>query len=297
MKKAHLIVRWFLLISTILFGATGCGLQALSSQELSSEDKLQTQVAETMIAMNAVETLAAQGQMSMLAEASNTANLPLAATPTATLTPSPTFTLSPTITLSSTLEVTMASVSHSTNCRTGPDTVFDNIGALLVGEQAEVVGQTTNGMYWIIKNPDRSGECWLWGYYATVTGPTEGLPFYDPPPTPTPAFVWAGTWSVMIGPAEGGMYTSYTMNVVTAGREFTGSLNRGGVMIPYIGTISNDYLSASGTWQEEVDETGPFKFYAVGVNQFQGNISDGGPFGFCGARSGTGFPPPSCYRP
>ena len=62
----------------------------------------------------------------------------MAAASTVTLTPSPTITASPTITLTSTLEAPMVSVSVNTNCRTGPDKIYDNIGALLVGEQAEV---------------------------------------------------------------------------------------------------------------------------------------------------------------
>ena len=80
----------------------------------------------------------------------------------------------------------MATVSVNTNCRTGPGVVYDLIGALLVGEQAVVVGKYTAGNYWIINNPDSSGTCWLWGQYATVSGNTAGLPEYSQPPTPTP---------------------------------------------------------------------------------------------------------------
>jgi hypothetical protein len=108
----------------------------------------------------------------------------------ATETPSPaaTFTLTPTatITLTSTSSVPMVSVSENTNCRTGPGVVYDLVGALLIGEQAVVVGKYTAGNYWIINNPNGSGTCWLWGQYATTTGNTLGLPEYAPPPTPTP---------------------------------------------------------------------------------------------------------------
>jgi len=92
----------------------------------------------------------------------------------------------PTITLTATPTVPMATVSVNTNCRTGPGVVYDLIGALLVGEQAVVVGKFSAGNYWIINNPDSSGTCWLWGEYATVTGNTAGLPEYTQPPTPTP---------------------------------------------------------------------------------------------------------------
>jgi hypothetical protein len=102
--------------------------------------------------------------------------------PTETPFPSPTATITPTATPS----VPMVTVSVNTNCRTGPGVVYDLVGALLVGEQAVVVGKYTAGNYWIINNPDAAGTCWLWGEYATVTGDTSGLPEYAPPPTPTP---------------------------------------------------------------------------------------------------------------
>ena len=51
-----------------------------------------------------------------------------------------------------------------------PSMVYDLIGALLLGEQAVVVGKYTPGNYWIINNLDAAGTCWLWGQYATVTG-------------------------------------------------------------------------------------------------------------------------------
>ena len=152
------------------------GLLALSGCNLptAGEDALQTRIAGTVAAENVQEPLMRTTEIQGLPEVL-TPTLTVTLIPTVTL--SPTLTLSPTITLTSTLEVPMASVSHSTNCRTGPDKIYDKNGVLMVGEQAEVVGQTTNGGYWIIKNPDQAGECWLWGYYATVTGPTSGLPF------------------------------------------------------------------------------------------------------------------------
>ena len=101
-------------------------------------------------------------------------------------TETPTLEFTPTITLTSTPEVPMVSVSTNTNCRTGPSVIFDLIGALTVGQTTEVVGKFQNGSYWIIKNPNSSGNCWLWGNYATVTGNTSNLPEYPSPPTPTP---------------------------------------------------------------------------------------------------------------
>lgn len=60
-------------------------------------------------------------------------------------------------------------------------------GYLLVGETAQIVARDPTGNYWQIPNPDRLGEyCWVWNGYAIVSGYTQALPMYTPPPTPTP---------------------------------------------------------------------------------------------------------------
>lgn len=127
---------------------------------------------------------------------------PTAATPS----PSPTaislmtstqsITLTPLVTSTASLApgVVQISVSVPTNCRIGPGVAYARVGALLVGEVAEVVGRHAAGSYWVIRNPDRAnGTCWLWGRYATVVGDTNVLPVLTPPPppptaTPAPAF-------------------------------------------------------------------------------------------------------------
>lgn len=109
--------------------------------------------------------------------------------PVASNTPEFTFTPSntPLPTYTFTLAVPMVSVSTETNCRTGPGTVYDKITVLLVGQQAEVVGRASDGGTWIIRSPSNPSQfCWLWGYYATVTGNWQALPIFDTPPTPTP---------------------------------------------------------------------------------------------------------------
>ena len=114
-------------------------------------------------------------------------------TPTFTTTPelpsiTPTVTLSPTPVFTSTPLMPMISVSVPTNCRVGPGKIYDRVGALIVGELAEVVGRDPSGNYWYIRNPDVANDfCWLWGEYATVTGNYAALPMMTPPPTPTAA--------------------------------------------------------------------------------------------------------------
>ena len=61
-------------------------------------------------------------------------------------TPTPVFTSTPGIPL--------ISVTVATNCRVGPGKVYDRVGALLVGQVAEVVGRNLNGNYWYIRNPN-----------------------------------------------------------------------------------------------------------------------------------------------
>ena len=100
-------------------------------------------------------------------------------TPTVTVTPSPVFT--------PTSAIPLISVSVATNCRVGPGRVYDRVGALVVGQTAEVIGRNNAGNYWYIRNPNRTTDfCWLWGEYATVTGNLAALPVFTPPPTPTP---------------------------------------------------------------------------------------------------------------
>lgn len=104
-------------------------------------------------------------------------------TPQNTATPQFTATEGP----SSTPSVPEVTVSQNTNCRTGPGLQYDNIGALLVTQKATVVGKNTPTGYWIINNPGKTGTCWLYPQYATVSGNTANLQEYSIPPTPTPS--------------------------------------------------------------------------------------------------------------
>ena len=277
-----------ILVAVLLLPLSGCNLPS------NSESRLQTSIAETVAAINLnppqVQTPEEQDppQDAVLPSATSTLSQ------TITLTPS--LTNSPTITLTSTLEVPMVSVSENTNCRTGPDKAYDYVGALMKGEQAEVVGQFQGGEYWIIKNPDRSGECWLWAYYSTVTGPTAGLPFYDQPATPTPGFYWEGTWSVSTGIVGDPFNMVYSMTATVNGKEYNATLDYGdGTFEYFTGTISDDYLSVSGTFPAGAMQ-GSFSFYAVGSDQFNGNTTAMVAFSMCGSRNAAAFPVP-CYQP
>ncbi len=80
---------------------------------------------------------------------------PPTVTPTLAWTPTPVFTATP--------SVPLIGVSVATNCRVGPGRVYDRVGALVVGQTAEVMGRNNAGNYWYIRNPSRTTEfCWLW---------------------------------------------------------------------------------------------------------------------------------------
>jgi uncharacterized protein YraI len=126
-----------------------------------------TMAVQTQVALSVQQTIAAGNQDAV--PPADTPQPPSA--PQATNTPS----------------TPMVSVSIDTNCRQGPGTVYPILGALLVGQTAEVVGRSHNSDNWIIKNPNGYGTCWLWAQYATVVGDTSGVPVVQPPPTPTPS--------------------------------------------------------------------------------------------------------------
>ena len=143
---------------------------------------------QTQVALALAGTQLAQTQMAL--------NVQLTLLAMVTDTPQPTYTFQPTFTpqftyttqFTPTSSTATVSVSVNTNCRTGPGSAYPIVGALAVGQTAQVVGRSASSDNWIIKLPSSpSVTCWLWGQYATVVGNTVGLPVYTTPPTPTPA--------------------------------------------------------------------------------------------------------------
>ena len=165
-----------LLVTVLLIFSQACTVPGISTSDPNS---MNTAIAQTIV-VGLTQTAGAVIPIDMVNSPipTFTPELPTF-TPTATLSPTPAFTATPVI--------PQISVSVATNCRVGPGKVYDRVGALLLGEVAEVVARDPIGNYWYIRNPDQSnGFCWLWGEYATVTGNISVLPVYTPPPTPTP---------------------------------------------------------------------------------------------------------------
>ncbi len=97
-------------------------------------------------------------------------------------------TLEPPPTVYVTPSFPLLSVSMDTNCREGPSAeIWKAIGAVLVGQKAEIVAKYDKGHWYIVKNPKNPNErCWVYDFYATIEGDTSLLPRVTIPPTPTP---------------------------------------------------------------------------------------------------------------
>ncbi len=157
-----------LILLIISAACTSSGIPATTSPEL-----INTLVAQTL---SVIQT---QSAVPNIQPPPTSTPAPPTASPTTTASPTPEFTATP--------SVPQISVSVATNCRTGPGKAYDRVGALLVGEVTEVYGRDLLGNYWYVANPDKPGQfCWLWGEYAALSGNTQALPVFTPPPTPTP---------------------------------------------------------------------------------------------------------------
>ena len=111
--------------------------------------------------------------------------------PTDTAGPTDTPTQVPTETPTPTPDKVLVGVTGDTFCRTGPGSVYDQQAVLNTDQQSEILARDPSGSFWYIANPDGRGECWIWGNYATPEGPTDQLPAFTPPPTPTPSLAFS----------------------------------------------------------------------------------------------------------
>ena len=156
-------------------------MASISNQE-DSPGFIQTSIVETMTIIDGEQVQDATDGSGQDADAQ-----PVLVTTTPELTDTPT--LTPTVTNTPTQEVAMIHASANTNCRTGQGTAFGWLVTMQEGEESEAVGIDTSGEYWYIRRPDQPNDfCWLWGKYATPSGPYESLPVYTPVPSPTPGF-------------------------------------------------------------------------------------------------------------
>jgi len=185
-----------LLILGIVMIISSAACDGASSAALDEEAFL-TALDTAVAATDAAQAEAAQKtQVAEALSAPTETPVPTATTAPPTSTPEPSFTPSleaiegtPGVTQSSfspSLSGPAVQVSVDTNCRSGPGKSYTYLGALMVGEEAVIVGKDPSGAYWYITNPDyEGGYCWIWGFYATIAGNTGPLPIFTPGPTPT----------------------------------------------------------------------------------------------------------------
>ncbi len=154
---------------------------------------------------------------------------------TATQGPTDTATQPPTATLTPTPEAVMVGVTGDTFCRSGPGSVYDQQSILNTDQTAEIVAQDPTGSFWYISDPDGEGECWIWGNYATPEGPTDQLPVYTPPPSPTPSLNFSADLHSWDGVA-GGVYLWFVIK------------NTGGVALESVTTtVKSEWTTGGGT--------------------------------------------------
>jgi hypothetical protein len=172
----------FLIISLLILLSLACNLPSMAQSVQGADETalIEISVRETMSALDGDQVSDGEDQSSQDPDVPSE-------TPEPDVTDTPT--LTPTATDTPTPEVAMIYASANTNCRTGQGTFFEWLVTLQQGDEAEAVGIDTSGEYWYIRRPDSPSQfCWLWGKYATPSGPYQSLPVYTPIPTPTPGF-------------------------------------------------------------------------------------------------------------
>jgi hypothetical protein len=288
-------MKWLTILLMIMISAlviSGCAFPGTGNGN-NAENLAQTYVAQTDAAQEDGEGADPATDVSQAPTDPPPTPTEAPPSPTPSATRSPTDTVVPTETMTPTPQTPKVHVETDTNCRTGPSDTYPYVGGLLVDEEAEVVGRYPGGDYWIVNNPDGTGECWLWGFYATVTGPTDDLPVYTQPPTPTPVIDWSGTWTTFYG-NPGGLLDTYIVTLNQNNNKVTGSFMTGSVTVNLSGTLSNDDQTLTGTY-DDGSVTGSFVWEMINRDQFVGN-SDSGSYAWCGYRNGAGRPSP-CLGP
>jgi hypothetical protein len=73
------------------------------------------------------------------------------------------------------------------NLRSGPNTTYDLVGVLLIGQKVPAKGRSPGGSWIMVEYPGiPGGVAWVWSAYVRIDPPVD-LPIVEPPPTPTPA--------------------------------------------------------------------------------------------------------------
>lgn len=59
---------------------------------------------------------------------------------------------------------------QNANCRQGPGTAYDSVGALMQGDSAAIEGRNADNSWFWVKKPSGSGHCWISASTGTASG-------------------------------------------------------------------------------------------------------------------------------
>jgi uncharacterized protein YraI len=77
-------------------------------------------------------------------------------------------------------------IYQQTNVRSGPGTMYDQVGVMIPGQVGEVLGRSPDSTWLkivLIGAPDNSG--WVFRDFVNLVGELPNIPTIEPPPTPT----------------------------------------------------------------------------------------------------------------
>lgn len=281
MNAARKTITFLFLFSTIL---------AACAPGQTSESAIQTGIAQTLQIAQLETAAAGGGQVQPTTDPGAPAN-------TAAPTEIPSATLSPTSSTPTT------SVTQNTNCRSGPSQFYGLVVTIQAGQIVEVLKTYGGANYVVIRNPNGSGDCWLWLQYASNTNFSSfNLPQATQPPTPFPTstatpttvpYDWSGSWSIK-AINGGSTYTGSMSCTISASGEdvnCSGTLNPGALPYTFGGDLSDNRQSFSGAFGGTGSGTVAAQIKSGNLNQFVGNL-DSGTWEFCGWRSGASEPSP-----
>lgn len=162
-------MRWILLLLIAGMAVTGC------------KSKNGTEAEATLSSQDVIHTAEAIAEATRSAITPTQTRMPI--TPTVTTPP-----MTPTPSETATPGMAMATANYNANVRTGPGEEYDWVDFFLAEQVAELLGRYDNpssGTWWYLRRIEIGLDGWVWGGAVTLAGDTSGVPYLEPPPTPT----------------------------------------------------------------------------------------------------------------
>ncbi len=86
------------------------------------------------------------------------------------------------------IAVVAAGNEPQANLRSGPGSLYDRVGVLLIGQSAPAKGRSPGGEWIMVEYPGvPGGTAWIYEPLVEIQPASALLPIVEPPPTPTPA--------------------------------------------------------------------------------------------------------------